>query len=124
MEPTMNYEMTFEVTTRYTAKELGSGTLQVLGTPGLIAMVENVCMNAIEKDLEAGATSVGSYIDINHLKPSLMGALINIVVSLDKSDGKLFNFSYKAYDGDTLIATGNHSRVKVDVMSFMERLNK
>lgn len=118
----MDYEMIFEVTQKYTAKELGSGTLQVLGTPGLIAMVENVCMNAIEHEMETGYTSVGSFIDIKHMKPSLMGALITINVKLVKSDGKFFDFDYQAYDGEKLIATGKHSRVKVETMTFMERI--
>ncbi|MGX6970704.1 thioesterase family protein [Vagococcus bubulae] len=118
----MEYEMMFEVTNRYTAKELGSGTLNVLGTPGLIAMVENVCMNAIEKDLESGYTSVGSSIDINHMRPSIMGALIKIVVMMKESDGKSYHFTYKAYDQDKVIATGKHTRVKVNTMTFMERI--
>lgn len=118
----MDYEMIFEVTKRYTAKELGSGTLNVLGTPGLIAMVENVCMNAIEKDLEIGYTSVGSSIDINHMRPSITGALIKIIATLKESDGKSFHFTYKAYDQDALIATGKHTRVKVNTMTFMERI--
>jgi len=119
----MDYEMIFEVTQKYTAKELGSGTLLVLGTPGLIAMVENVCMNAIEKDLGTEHTSVGSFIDINHIRPSLMGALIKVEVALTHTDGKSFDFDYKAYDGEKLIATGKHSRVKVNVMKFMERIH-
>lgn len=121
--------MIFEVTKRYTAKELGSGTLNVLGTPGLIAMVENVCMNAIEKDLETGYTSVGSSIDINHMRidinhmrPSITGALIKIIATLKESDEKSFHFTYKAYDQDRLIATGKHTRVKVNTMTFMERI--
>lgn len=118
----MTYSTTFEVTQKYMAKELGSGTLSVLGTPGLIAMVENVCMNAVAKDLEKDETTVGSAIDIKHLKPSVLGALITIKVERKETDGKLFEFGYQAFDGEKLIATGTHSRVKVNSLTFMERI--
>ena len=64
----------FTVTPTDTAAHLGSGSLEVLATPRLVAMMESAACAALEGQLPEEDTSVGVRIDIQHLAASAVGA--------------------------------------------------
>lgn len=116
------YKMNFTVEIEDTAKAIGSGSLPVLATPRVIAMAEHTCMLSIEEELETGETTVGSFIDVKHIKPTRVGVRVTVTSELIQSDGKLFEFVYEVFEGDTLIASGAHKRVAVNAERFMNQL--
>lgn len=118
----MIYKENYEVNEEMTALKMGSGDLEVLATPALVAIIENCCKRAIT-DLKAGETSVGSHFSIDHLKPSKVGAKIEIVAELQRFDGKMADFQFEAYDQGELIGKGIHRRVVVDQEKFMKKLS-
>ena len=116
--------LTFTVTDEDTAAALGSGSLPVLGTPRLLAWCEAATCAAIEASLPAGATSVGTRIQLEHLAASPVGAELEVTASTAYVDGRLHRFTVAARhvaDGK-VVASGEVTRVVVDAGRFMSRL--
>ena len=105
-----------------TAARLGSGDMAVLGTPALLALMENAAMLAVAEHLPEGATTVGGHIDASHLKPSAVGAEVSATASLTKVDGRRLHFKLEAHEGDALIGEGTHVRFIVERERFMSKL--
>ena len=57
------------VTDADTAIALRSGDVPVLGTPRLLALVEEASVKAVEGTLPAGHTTVGMRVQLDHLHP-------------------------------------------------------
>ena len=57
-----------------TARALGSGTVEVLGTPRLVALCEEACCRAMAPVAAGGTTTVGMKVRLDHLQPSPVGA--------------------------------------------------
>lgn len=118
----MEYEITREVCDGLTALSLGSGTLPVLATPAMIAMMENAAMCCAGQSLEAGQTTVGTHIDVSHVRPTPVGAQVVVRAVLKHVDGRRLEFGVEAFCGQELIGSGTHARCVVDGEKFMSRL--
>jgi predicted thioesterase len=104
-----------------TAVALGSGDLEVLGTPRLVAWCEEATCAAL--DLDAASTSVGTRVDVEHLAPSLVGAEVTATATLVHADGRLLRFQVAAHDAHgTLLGSGEIRRVVVDRERFLARI--
>lgn len=112
------------VATSDTAKAQGSGDMEVLSTPRLVALMENAAMLAAAPSLEEGETTVGSEIAVSHLSPSTIGAEVVATAVLDKIDGRKLSFTVSAKEGDTIIGEGRHVRYIVNRQRFLSKLNK
>ena len=105
-----------------TAIQMGSGDMQVLATPAMMALMENAAMLAVVDELPEGCTTVGGHIEFSHLKPSKIGDVVKAVAEVTKVDGKKIEFNVAAYSGNTLLGEGTHLRFIVDREKFMSRL--
>jgi fluoroacetyl-CoA thioesterase len=109
------------VTDADTAAALGSGELNVLGTPRVIAWCEQASCAAL--DLPDGQTSVGTRVNIEHLAPTPVGATVTARATVIYHDGRLVRFQVVAVDdSETLVATGEVTRVVVDRERFLSRV--
>ena len=70
-------EATTIVNPTNTAITAGSGTLPVLGTPFMIALMEKATCNAVFDFLEEDETTVGTGVNISHSKASGIGTVIS-----------------------------------------------
>ncbi len=109
------------VTEADTAAALGSGTVDVLGSPRLIALCEEACQNALNGHLDAGKTSVGMRVQFDHLQPTPVGAEVLAEAVLKKIDGRRLKFDVSASDAGGLVAAGKITRVVVGLDHFMEK---
>ena len=98
------------VTESDTAKAFGSGELLVLATPRMIALMEECSYKCISSDLEAGASTVGTSINVKHLSATPIGMKVTIEAEITEIDGRRVCFSVKAYDECGLIGEGTHDR--------------
>ena len=105
-----------------TAITIGSGDMPVLGTPAMLALMENAAMLAVKDNLEEGQTTVGGHIESSHLKPSKIGDNLKAVAEVTKVDGRKIEFKVAAFCGDTLLGEGTHLRYIVDKQKFMSKL--
>jgi fluoroacetyl-CoA thioesterase len=106
-----------------TATSLGSGDLEVLATPRLLAWAEEATVRAIAQALGPGETSVGTRVELEHVAPSGLGAAVDVSAGVVQVDGRLVRFDVAAMDSaGRLIGHGTVTRVVVDRGRFMARL--
>jgi predicted thioesterase len=77
---------------------------------------------AVALHLGEGETTVGSMISTSHLKPSKVGNTVQAVAELTEVDGRKLTFKVEAYDGETLIGSGEHIRFVVNREKFLSKL--
>jgi fluoroacetyl-CoA thioesterase len=104
-----------------TALALGSGIVNVLGSPRLIALCEEATVNALEGALDDGMTTVGMRVQFDHLQPTPVGAEVRVDAVLKKIDGRRLKFEVSATDSGGLVAAGKITRVVVDMGEFMAK---
>jgi len=104
-----------------TARALGSGSVDVLGTPRLVALCEEASCRAIAPELPEGNTTVGINVRLDHLQPSPIGAEVVAEAVLAKVEGRRLTFTVSASDERGLVAVGKVVRVVVDVERFLSR---
>lgn len=107
-----------------TARALGSGDVDVLGTPRLVALLEEATLDAVDGWLDAGATTVGMRVQVDHLQPTPIGAEVFAEAYLDRIEGRRITFTVTASDSGGLVAAGKVTRVVVDVNRFMSKCCK
>lgn len=115
------FKKEFVVSNEMTAKVMGSGDLSVLATPALVACVENTCKEFVAPELANGETTVGSLIELEHLRPSKVDAVFTVeIVALEKQ--RKLQFRFDVFEGEQKIATGKHIRAVVQTDQFLARL--
>jgi fluoroacetyl-CoA thioesterase len=119
LETGMRGDAKLTVTEADTALALGSGVVEVLGSPRLVALCEEACCNALANALEDGSTTVGMRIQFDHLQPTPIGAEVVAEAVLEKIDGRRLKFTVSASDPGGLVAAGKITRVVVDIDRFM-----
>src|SRR4051812_19635937 len=113
--------VTHTVTAADTARAVGSGDLEVLGTPVVLAWCEAATCAAL--DVGADQTSVGTRVDLEHLAASPVGTEVTATATVVHTDGRLVRFQVAAHDAaGTLLATGEIRRVVVDRERFLARI--
>lgn len=119
---TMIYEQEMIVTEFHTAEKLGSGSLPVFATPALVAFMESTAMKLLAY-LPKSDTSVGTLINIQHLKASAVGEKICCTARITETDGRRYAFYLEATDsfGD-IVGKGTHERSVVNIERFMSKL--
>jgi fluoroacetyl-CoA thioesterase len=113
------------VTEADTAAAMGSGDVPVLATPRLLALAEAATVAAVEPQLAAGLTSVGTSVALEHRRASPLGAEIDVEAELTEVDGQRLVFSFIARaadtDEDVVIGAGTVERVVLDRARFIAR---
>lgn len=122
METGLSYTSTLTVTEKDLAIHIGSGDLNVLATPTMLALMENAAMMAVKDKVGEGNTTVGSKICSSHLKPTACGQTITATATLTAVEGRKLTFHIKASDEQGLIGEGEHVRYIVNTDKFMSKL--
>lgn len=117
-------EKYFFVTENFSAKTMGSGTLNVLATPALISFFENVAMTLLENHLASeNLSTVGIAIDVKHTAATLLQKKICVKVSVKKIDGRKISFELHAFEDEKEIAHGTHDRFIIQKEKFLKKLH-
>ena len=109
------------VTDAMTATALGSGDVPVLGTPAILALMEEAACAAIAGALDAGSTSVGTRVDLEHLAPSKPGVTVVATAELTALDGRTLSFACAVRQDGREVARASHQRAIVDRERFLGR---
>ena len=119
LEPGLQGIVEETVSDGMTASMLGSGDVDVLGTPALLALVEAASIEAVIGALEEGQTTVGASVQLDHVAPTVVGALVIVTSDLVEVDGRRLRFAFDVADPAGPIAKGTHTRVVVDRDRFV-----
>ena len=115
--------MVMTVTPEKTALAMGSGTLPVLATPAMAALMEDTAKNSIAEELEEGYTTVGTVLDLKHLAPTPAGMQVSCESVLTAVEGRTFRFTLAVSDEAGPVGEGYHERVMVRADRFLEKAN-
>jgi predicted thioesterase len=121
VEPGLSAEVELVVADADTAVALRSGEVPVLGTPRVVALCEEASVAALAGRLEAGETTVGHTVQLDHVAPTKVGTTIRAEATLLKVNGRRLTFSVSVSDARGLVAAGKVTRVIVDADRFMEK---
>lgn len=111
-----------KVTKENCASAIGSGALDVFATPSMIALMENAACEAIKASLQPGESSVGTKVNISHLKASALEDTITATATLTEIDGRRLVFEVIANDSKGIIGEGTHERFVINVEKFLSKL--
>jgi fluoroacetyl-CoA thioesterase len=96
------------------ATSLGSGDVAVLGTPRLIALCEAATVAAVAGKLPDEVTTVGTRVELDHLRASRLDECVEATATLSNSEGRTLEFAVEAHDGSRLVGKGCITRAVVD----------
>lgn len=111
------------VTDNITAKSVGSGGLDVLATPIMIALMEEAALKSVRPYLEPGTDTVGTRLDVSHDAATPIGMQAWAESELAEIDRRRLVFNVKAYDETGPIGQGRHERFIVDMEKFTAKCN-
>ncbi len=110
------------ITPADTARAIGSGDLDVLATPRVLAWCEAAAFEVCGLQAGGDRTTVGTFAKIEHVKGSPVGATITVSCAEPISDGRRLVCFVEVTDQDhETIATGELHRAVVDRERFMSK---
>lgn len=115
--------VSLEVTDDNTAVAAGSGSLRVLGTPFMIALMEKATCNAVHEFLEFGETTVGTSISVSHDKASGVGEIVTAFAKITAAEDRKITFSvYAENESGDVIGKGVIERFVVKSEKFLSKV--
>src|SRR5919199_4789811 len=105
-----------------TADRWGNTGVMVLATPHLVGLLEATAVRAIADQLEPGWSTVGTHIDLRHLKATAVGDTLTLAAEVTEVDGRRVTFHVKAEDSGGVAGEGMHERVLIDLARFLGRV--
>ncbi|HEX4015542.1 MAG TPA: hotdog domain-containing protein [Frankiaceae bacterium] len=102
-----------------TCRSVGTGDLDVLATPKVLAMLECAALDALADLLEPELTTVGVRVQIEHLLPMGIGESIRATASLLTVRGRRLTFAVRLCDSEErVIGVGRLTRAVVERATF------
>ncbi|MGH9715891.1 MAG: thioesterase family protein [Candidatus Acidiferrales bacterium] len=116
IKPQIGLEAVVErvVTPELTIQHLNPGLPPVLSTPAMIGLMEHATVLAVLPELPPGVITVGTRIEVDHLKAIAPGAPVLAWAKLTGYKGRFLVFDVEARSGEHLIGRGRVFRAIVD----------
>jgi fluoroacetyl-CoA thioesterase len=99
---------------QYTIQAFDPNLPAVLSTPAMIGLMEHASVMAVRPHLPSGTITVGTRIEVDHLKAVSPGARVQAYARFVKYKGRFLVFDVEARSGDYLIGRGRVFRAMVD----------
>ncbi len=109
------------VTRQNTAAAMGSGTLPVLATPAVAALVEQAAWQSVQPELEEGRCTVGTLLQLEHLAATPLGGAVTAETELVEIDRRRLVFAFTVQDAAGEVARGRHERFVVEAGRFVAK---
>ena len=116
-------EKELQVTPGVCAASLGSGGLEVLATPAMLALMEGAAFETVQKQLPEGFSTVGTKVEIEHLAATPLGMTVVARAELVQIEGKKLVFAIEARDTKELVGRGTHERFIIEINKFLHKVN-
>lgn len=118
LEKGLTAEVSAEVRDDMTARAVGSGEVNGLATPAMIALMEAAAVKAVAGELEEGESSVGTHLNVSHSAPTPVGMTVTARAELTGIVGRQLVFRIQARDEVGEIGSATHERFVVRLDSF------
>lgn len=96
----------------------------VLSTPAMIGMMETAAALAVRPSLPAGAITVGTRIEVDHLKAAPEGARVRAKARLAKIQGRFLVFDVEAVANRHVLGKGRVYRAIVETGKFLAKAER
>lgn len=114
-----------KITEEDTALKYGSGKLDKLfATPSLVAMMIEASSQLLDEKLPEGYITVGKVAFVDHEKPTYLGEVVSVTVTIEECDSVKVVLSMKAFDEVGLIGIGHHHRYVVNKKALLEKAHE
>ena len=108
-----------------TSLNYGSGKIHnLLATPRLVAFMIEASSQLMDPLLPEGMVSVGHHVEVEHFKPTLLGATVSVEIKLVRIECGKYVLSMRAYDEYGQIGTGLHTRSIIPLRKLEEIAEK
>jgi predicted thioesterase len=116
IKPRIGLEATVErvVTPEHTIQHLNPDLPPVFSTPAMIGLMEHATVLAVLPELPPGVITVGTRIEVDHLKAVAPGAPVLAWAKLAGYQGRFLVFDVEARSGEHVIGRGRVFRAIVD----------
>jgi predicted thioesterase len=105
----------------WTIAAYNPGLPAVLSTPAMIGMMEIAAAESVLPELPHGAITVGTRIEVDHLKAVPEGATVRATSRLAKHQGRFLVFEVEARSGEHILGRGRVFRAVVEPQKFGAR---
>lgn len=102
----------------WTLAAFNPGLPAVLSTPAMIGMMEIAASQAVQPELPPGAITVGTRIEVDHLKAVPGGTTVRATARLVKHEGRFLVFDVEARSGEHVLGRGRVFRAIVEPKKF------
>ncbi len=109
------------VTAELTAGHIGSGTVRVLATPMMVALMERTSRLSVKPYLEEGQETVGTRVNVSHVAATPVGMKVWCESVLEEVDRRRLVFRVRVYDECGLVGEGEHERFIIDEKKFQSK---
>jgi predicted thioesterase len=123
VEPGVKGSASMRVGKGDTAVALRSGDVPVLATPRVVALCEEATVAAVGPHLGAGETTVGTRVEVDHLRATGLDATVTAYALVTEVAGRRISFEVAASDDTGEIARGRVVRAVVDRGRFLAALS-
>ena len=117
-------EKAWKVTESEAADRHGNPFVHVLTTPVVVEWMEEVATAGVQPHLLEGQGTVGSIMEMTHLKPTPIGLMVKVTATLTQIDGRRLTFRIEAFDEVEKIAECRHERVIVNLARFHDKAER
>ncbi|MDR2028077.1 MAG: thioesterase family protein [Treponema sp.] len=109
------------VTEKNIARSYGSGGLAVYATPSMVALMERACVEAVDRSLPDGFSTVGTELNVRHIAATPLGMQVRARGELLEIEGRALRFRVEAFDGAGKIGEGTHGRFIINNEKFLQK---
>jgi fluoroacetyl-CoA thioesterase len=116
-------ELSMVVQSKDSARALGSGGLDVFGTPAMLALMEKTALEMIRPYLPDGSDSVGTSVNLTHTRATPINGKVICRAEVSKAEGRSVGFKIECTDeAGNSIGAAEHGRFVVDIQRFMSKI--
>ncbi len=121
IEPGMKGSCERIVSPEWTLSHVDPEWPAVFTTPAMIGMMEMASSRAVRPGLPPGSITVGIRIEVDHLRPVHLGAMVIANSRLLEIDGRRLIFEVEARSGDHVIGRGRVVQTIVEHARFTDK---
>lgn len=114
LSPGLEHSFEQQVPREFTIAHYDARLPAVLSTPAMIGLMELAAARAVEPSLAAGEITVGTRIEVDHLKSCPVGATVRIWARYQRAEGRFLIFEVSAHCRELQIGRGRVWRAIVN----------
>lgn len=118
----MSRELKLNTQPEHSARRFYPNIPDVLATPFLVGLMEQVSAELMDEHLKPGEQSVGISMSLKHLAPTPLGMEVRVRTEIIAVEGRKLTFRLEAHDAVEKIGEATHERFIIQAEKFNARV--